>query len=67
LTFDRTSIDRKVSKVSQELLRPILTLHELKEVWSIIDKLREIIKTGSSRKRKVNHTVVQVFPPIKVS
>lgn len=65
LTFDRTSIDRKVSKVSQKLLRPILTLHELKEVWSIINKLRETIK--SNRRRKVNHTVVQVFPPIKVS
>ena len=50
LTFDRTSIDGKVSKVSQELLGPILALHELKEVWGIINKLKEIIRAGLSEK-----------------
>jgi len=31
-------------------LGPILALHELKEVWGIINKLKEIIRAGLSEK-----------------
>jgi len=56
LTFDRTSINGKISKVSQKILGLILALYELKEVWGIMNKLKEIIRIGLSKKN--NETII---------
>jgi hypothetical protein len=39
LSFDRASIDSEISKVSEEFLGTVLALHELEEVWGIVNEL----------------------------
>jgi len=39
LSFDRTAVDSEVSQVSQELLGTVLALHQLEEVWRVINEL----------------------------
>ena len=41
LTLDRAAVDCDVAKVSEELLRAVLTLHQLEQVGRVVDELRE--------------------------
>jgi len=39
LALDRTTVDSEVTKVGEELLSSVLTLYELEELGSVVDKL----------------------------